>query len=89
MQWILNLLGVGEFLPSNALMDWFASKVCGEDELPAICSNIVFLLCGYDTQELNKTMLNTLISHTPAGASTYTILQYAQQVKSGKEGHKY
>ena len=32
--------------------------------------------------ELNETLLETIVHHTPAGASTTTILQYAQEVTS-------
>ena len=30
---------------------------------------------------MNKTMLPTIASHCPAGTSTYTVLQYAQEIK--------
>merc|ERR1739842_277561 len=37
------------------------------------------ILCGFDEAQLNKTLLPDILHHTPAGASTYTILHYAQE----------
>jgi len=79
---ILSWLGLGEFLPSNLLMDCLASLFChGFTE--GICTNILFLLCGYDQPQMNSTLLDTIMHHTPAGASTSTVLHYAQEVVSG------
>jgi len=85
---ILSFLGIGEFLPSNLLMDCLASLFChGLTE--AICSNIVFLLCGYDQEQMPDD-LETIMHHTPAGASTHTVLQYAQEVQSDEfEGYNW
>ena len=49
-----------------------------------VCTNIVFLLCGYDAPQMNQTMMSTIASHIPAGTSSYTILHYAQEVKNGR-----
>ena len=35
---------------------------------------------------MNKTMLPTIASHCPAGTSTYTVLQYAQEIKHSEFG---
>lgn len=85
---ILDLLGIGEFLPSNTLMDCLASLFCNEGGLQGICSNILFVLCGFDEAQLNKTLLETIMHHTPAGASSTTILHYGQEVNS-KGFHGY
>ena len=78
-------LGVGEFLPSNWLMDFIANLVCTESNpLEFVCENIVFLLCGYDEAQMNSTMMATVASHIPAGTSSYTIIHYAQEIKDGQ-----
>jgi len=79
---ILSWFGIGEFLPSNLLMDCLASLFCHEGVTQGLCTNILFVLCGFDSAQLNQTLLETIIHHTPAGASTATILQYAQEVTS-------
>lgn len=79
---ILSWFGIGEFLPSNLLMDCLASLFCHEGVTQGLCTNILFVLCGFDSAQLNQTLLETIVHHTPAGASTATILQYAQEVTS-------
>jgi lysosomal acid lipase/cholesteryl ester hydrolase len=83
VDWIAEHMGLGEFIPSNWFMDIVASLFCSDGSwLEGVCENVVFLLCGYDSKQMNETMLETIVQHLPAGASTYTILHYAQEVNS-------
>jgi len=84
IDWILEFLGVGEFFPSNAFMNWIAAFFCDEGIFQGICENVVFVLCGFDEAQTNHTLLETIIHHTPAGASTNTLLHYAQEINSKK-----
>jgi lysosomal acid lipase/cholesteryl ester hydrolase len=89
IQWIMDMghMGIGEFLPSSWLMDWLAAFVCDEDNpLEAICENIVFLISGYDKEQMNATMMPSIVSHIPAGTSSYAILQFAQEIKHKRFG---
>lgn len=43
---------------------------------------MLFVLCGFDEAQLNKTMLETITHHTPAGTSTNTVMHYAQEINS-------
>ncbi|XP_023341267.1 lipase 3 [Eurytemora carolleeae] len=85
---ILGFLGIGEFLPGNVLMDCLATLFCHEGLTQGICTNILFILCGFDEPQMNTTLLETIMKHTPAGASTPTVLHYAQEVTSD-EFHGY
>ena len=78
-----NLFGYGEFLPSSAFMDALADIVCDKNSLPQLCENIVFLLVGFDSGQANLTLMDTIVHHTPAGASSKTIVHYAQEMASG------
>jgi len=80
---ILSMMGVGEFLPSNLLIDCLASLFCHESATQGLCTNILFILCGFDEAQMNTTLLPTILHHTPAGASTHTILHYAQEKPEG------
>jgi len=74
----------GEFLPSDYFIDYFASEACQNgDLLQPFCKNIFFVLSGFDEDQMNATLLDTITHHTPAGASTYTFLHYGQEVSSG------
>jgi len=87
ISWVVEHMGSGEFLPSNWLMDLIADFVCGPNNpLEIICENVIFLLTGYDQQQMNKTMLPTIASHCPGGTSVYTVLQYAQEIKHKRFG---
>jgi len=80
LEWLLGLMGIGEFLPDSLFIDCLASLFCHEGELTqGLCTNILFIICGFDEAQLNKTLLPDILHHTPAGASTYTILHYAQE----------
>jgi len=83
VDWILeHLFGMGEFLPSNLLMDILAEIVCDDDAIPELCGSVLFLLCGIDSEKLNTTLLDTIVHHTPAGASSKTLIHYGQEMAS-------
>ncbi|KAI6236165.1 Lipase [Aphelenchoides besseyi] len=81
--WIFNLLGDGEFLPSNWLMKLISKYVC-DGEFEAICANIIFLVAGPETSNLNQTRMGVITSHAPAGTSTENFLHWTQMVISGQ-----
>ncbi|XP_055952419.1 gastric triacylglycerol lipase-like [Argiope bruennichi] len=82
---LARIIGVREFLPSNALMKFLSEYVCDTFER-WICKDVMFLLFGRDFQELNVTRIGVYSAHTPAGSSTKSVLHYAQLVDSGKFG---
>jgi len=82
IEFLLDLLGWGEFLPSSWWMDLLAETVC-DSAFEPLCESIIFLLCGFDDAQMNETLIPTIISHTPAGASWKQIIQYGQEVTSG------
>lgn len=48
IEWVADHMGMGEFLPSNWLMDLIAEFACGDTILEIVCENVIFLLTGYD-----------------------------------------
>jgi len=88
---LIDMMGVGEFLPSNILMDCIATLFCQEGSIvQGFCSNILFMLVGFDSPQMNKTLVSTIMHHTPAGASSHTLLHYAQEINSGSfEGYDW
>ena len=76
-------MGIGEFFPSSGLMDFLAELVCDEDWFPAVCEDVIFLLAGFDKAQMNETLLDTIVHHSPAGTSARAIVHYAQEVNSG------
>ncbi|XP_046394636.1 lipase 3-like [Ischnura elegans] len=85
LEWIADKLGINEFLPNSDLLDSIGATLCKDEAITqSLCSNILFLLCGYDSKQLNDTMIPVIIGHVPAGTSTKTIIHYAQEVNSGR-----
>ncbi|CAG0892516.1 unnamed protein product [Cyprideis torosa] len=79
--WIMNMFGLNEFLPSNEFMTWLAGFACEPgDWLQAICSNVIFLICGYNEPQLDKDLIPHIVGHTPAGTSTKNMLHFTQGV---------
>lgn len=83
LDFLLELLGVDEFLPSNVFMKFLSELVC-DTKVKFICDDVIFLLCGTDYSQLNQSRLGVYVAHSPAGASTQSIVHYAQMVNSKK-----
>ncbi|RXG72375.1 Lipase 3 [Armadillidium vulgare] len=78
---IMSLLGHYEFLPSDEAMDYLANNFCLEDDITEpICSSFLFLISGYDPEEMNDEYIPIYLTHTPAGTSVHTVNHYGQLV---------
>lgn len=80
---LLKWLGVHEFLPDSYLIKLLGKTVCDADTR-IFCEDILFIICGFDKQQLNITRLPVYLNHVPAGTSTRDIVHFAQMVKAGK-----
>ncbi|XP_013195496.1 lipase 3-like [Amyelois transitella] len=84
IEFLLKLLGANEFLPQNAVLRWLSKHACEINHYEeVICENSLFVLCGHDASQFNKTLLPIILGHVPAGASTKTLVHYAQEIKKG------
>lgn len=85
VEWIVKFLGVYEFLPSTQMMEDGGYWAC-RDESPVqeVCANVLFLIGGFNSAQLNRTTLPTILANTPAGASVNQLVHYGQGVNSGK-----
>ncbi|XP_046584376.1 lysosomal acid lipase/cholesteryl ester hydrolase-like [Haliotis rubra] len=79
---IYELFKHRDFLPHNEILQLLADTVCVDDYTRFLCSNVLFLIAGYDVSNLNKTRLPVYISHTPAGTSVQDMVHFAQGVRS-------
>ncbi|KAJ6645640.1 Lipase 3, partial [Pseudolycoriella hygida] len=79
-----NLLGIYEYLPRSEFVALVGQIVCKDGSwLQLICSNGLFLVGGFNSKQLNKTMLPVISGHAPAGAAVKQIIHYAQGIRSG------
>eukprot|EP00092_Neocalanus_flemingeri_P032434 GFUD01035275.1.p1 GENE.GFUD01035275.1~~GFUD01035275.1.p1 ORF type:complete len:340 (-),score=70.02 GFUD01035275.1:2-1021(-) len=90
---IWKLLGHGEFAPHNWILDLIAKSeeyIC--EDLPgklsfyckAIYETAIFLDGGFDYDEFNTSLIEPILSHSPAGTSKFVVGQYLQEFKKKK-----
>ncbi|XP_055551550.1 lipase 3-like [Wyeomyia smithii] len=85
IEWIMRMLGVNEFLPNSEMLALGGQKACNDaSSFQGICANVLFLIAGFNSDQLNRTILPAILQHTPAGASVTQFVHYAQSVNSGR-----
>jgi len=76
------LFGVHDFTPDTALMQSLLPEVC---KISAdLCDNVIGLLCGWDTKNLNNSRLPVIMAHEPSGTSVQNIIHWSQAVNKDK-----
>ncbi|XP_058986296.1 lipase 3-like [Musca domestica] len=79
-----RMLRITEFMPNTKFLVEQTQVVCHDNAMTQdVCSNILFLVAGYNSEQLNKTMLPVMLSHTPSGASIKQLEHFGQLMKSG------
>ncbi|KAJ8031873.1 Gastric triacylglycerol lipase [Holothuria leucospilota] len=81
IEYLFELFGVKEFLPSDELTKWLATDICSPSS-EIFCSSVLFVICGFDVKALNKTRLPVYLAHTPSGTSVQNMVHFAQMVQS-------
>ncbi|ELT87656.1 hypothetical protein CAPTEDRAFT_5448 [Capitella teleta] len=84
LEGLFDLFGIDEFLPSSRILKFLGSTLCEEKYTRDICENIFFLICGYDSQNMNVSRIPVYVSHSPAGTSVKNLIHFAQMVKSNR-----
>jgi len=86
LETLLNVLGWDEFLPESDLIAQLGGNGCNDEHpnMQDMCENLLFILCGFDREESNATLLPIISAHDPAGASTRQVLHYGQEIKSAE-----
>lgn len=55
LQFLMDLMGVDEFLPHSDLFNLVGDTLCQDSStFQSVCSNILFLVAGYDSRNLNE-----------------------------------
>ncbi|KAG7311752.1 hypothetical protein JYU34_002811 [Plutella xylostella] len=82
---VFKMLGANEFLPNGKINELAGQRFCTEEAITQLlCTNLLFLICGFDEQQLNTTMLPIVLGHTPAGASSRQFVHFGQLYNSGQ-----
>ncbi|CAJ0589674.1 unnamed protein product [Cylicocyclus nassatus] len=79
-----DLFGAGQFLPNGWIMKIVADSVCaGLNVKEELCDNVLFLIAGPESHQMNDTRTPVYLSHTPAGTSSLNVMHWLQMVKKG------
>eukprot|EP00731_Ephydatia_muelleri_P029819 Em0021g342a len=83
LEFLINLDGTGEFLPTASFMDYLTAIICPLIDVEYVCEDILFLICGFDRTDINITRLEVYVTHTPAGTSVRNVVHWSQMIRSG------
>jgi len=83
LQWFLGLLGADEFSPNQWFMREMSKYFCGNPVTRLVCENVLFLIGGPNSKQLNATRIPVYLSHSPGGTSTRNVIHFAQMIHSG------
>uniref|UniRef100_A0A1L8DPW0 Lipase n=2 Tax=Nyssomyia neivai TaxID=330878 RepID=A0A1L8DPW0_9DIPT len=79
-----SLLGMHEFLPSDSMMQMGGYLLCRDESwFQEVCANALFLIGGFNSEQLNRTQLPLIMANAPAGSSSQQLVHYAQLYNSG------
>jgi pimeloyl-ACP methyl ester carboxylesterase len=84
LQALFKIVGMDEFAPNQWLMNLFAKYFCAAPVSDLVCKNLLFLIGGPESDQLNTTRLPVYLAHSPSGTSTRTMIHMGQMVKHGK-----
>lgn len=81
----VKTIGLHELLPDSNAMKLYRRLLCGTGPIVEIlCANLLFLLAGFNVEQLNVTNLPVIYSHVPSGGSAKQAAHYGQGVISAK-----
>ncbi|XP_038180420.1 lysosomal acid lipase/cholesteryl ester hydrolase isoform X2 [Arvicola amphibius] len=81
---IEDLFGHKQFLPESAVLKWLSTHVCTHVIMKELCTNVFFLICGFNENNLNVSRVDVYTTHSPAGTSVQNLLHWGQVAKHYK-----
>lgn len=88
IDFIAKHLGINEFLPSSKVMKLMAFD-CLSKFTRKICENLLFLIAGFNKDQVDEKTLEVVLAHMPSGTSTKTVLHYLQEISSKGDFRQY
>jgi len=80
---IAKLFGVDEFLPNNKLQEEWARYVCPLPLTDLVCKNVLLMISGPNTHQINASRVPVIDAHSPAGTSVQMVVHFGQLITSG------
>ncbi|XP_052130426.1 lipase 3-like [Frankliniella occidentalis] len=83
---LIRLMGANEFLPNSKLVSWLGDTFCADGDITQpLCYDIMFLIGGTDSQQMNATAIPDILANTPAGAATKQLIHYGQLIAKWRQ----
>ncbi|XP_074601535.1 gastric triacylglycerol lipase-like isoform X2 [Brevipalpus obovatus] len=73
----------GQLLPRSSIIETIGKTVC-VSPLKFVCTDLIFLVCGFDRLQMNVTREPVYTAHDPSGTSWRNVYHYGQMVKAKK-----
>ncbi|KAM7330119.1 hypothetical protein ACRRTK_011732 [Alexandromys fortis] len=73
-----DLFGHKQFLPQSAVMKWLSTHVCAHVIMEELCTNLFFLICGFNEKNLNMLVKHHKFQAFDWGSSDKNYFHYNQ-----------
>ncbi|XP_075698771.1 lysosomal acid lipase/cholesteryl ester hydrolase-like [Rhinoderma darwinii] len=81
---IKTFFGDKIFMPQSRIIKYLSRHFCNHSVLDNLCGNMFFLLCGFNSNNLNMTRVHVYTSYCPAGTSVQNMRHWLQAINNGK-----
>lgn len=85
-QWASAYCNINQWFPRNKIQSFALSTLlrkAPDTFANTFCSCWFYLVAGFGSDQLDRSMLPAIFGHFPAGASAKQIIHYSQAVQSG------
>jgi len=86
-QWGSYICNINQWLPSNKWQSFILRTFLSNAPHPmtkGFCNFCFYLIAGFGSEQLDKSMLPLIFGHSPAGSSVKQFLHFGQLICSGK-----
>jgi len=83
MRLVASIFGVDEFLPNNHFQELWAKWVCPNPLTDLLCKNVLLMISGPDTHQINSSRVPVINAHSPAGTSVQNVIHFGQLMNTG------
>jgi lysosomal acid lipase/cholesteryl ester hydrolase len=81
---VSDFYGVDEFVPNKELRESWATYVCQDPETDLACKNVLLMISGLESRQINASRIPVINAHSPGGTSVKAAVHLAQLINSGQ-----
>ncbi|CEF64742.1 Lipase [Strongyloides ratti] len=80
-----EILGDKNFMPNNWLIKLANKAVCEKAVIDELCDNMLFLIGGPNSNQMNVSRVQVYIGHSPSDTSIQNMVHWMQMVHTGRQ----